>query len=179
MGSGLMLSVPKPLDETHRLDAFASGEATLDDWLRRRALANQHSDSSRTFVVADGDVVVGYYCLAAGAIGRDDAPKALRRNRPDPLPVMVLGRLAIDQRFQQKGMGTALLQDAMIRTLHAAEHAGFTALLVHAISEEAHRFYLSRGFLQSPLQPMTLCLPLATLRQAVGELTAPAQHTRN
>ena len=90
-----MLSAPEPLAERHQLDGFMSGGVSLDDWLKRRARANQLSDSSRTFVVADGEAVVGYYCLAAGAIGREDAPKALRRNRPDPIPVMVLGRLAI------------------------------------------------------------------------------------
>lgn len=165
-----MLSAPEPLSERHRLAAFTSGEASLDDWLKRRARPNQLSDSSRTFVVADEDEVVGCYCLAAGAIGRDDAPKALRRNRPDPIPVMVLGRLAIHTDHQQKGIGTALLRDAITRTLHAAEHVGVSALLVHALSEEAKRFYLSRGFIESPLRPMTLCLPLSTARRAYAEV---------
>lgn len=165
-----MLSAPAPLGAHHQLDTFTSGELSLDEWLRRRALANQHSDSSRTFVIAEGPIVVGYYCLAAGAIGREAAPKTLQRNRPDPLPVMVLGRLAIDQHHQQKGIGTALLRDAMLRTVHAAEHAGFSALLVHAISEDARRFYLSRGFLPSPIQPMTLCLPLSTLRKGMDSI---------
>lgn len=165
-----MLSAPRPLSDAHDIDAFASGEPSLDEWLKRRARANQLSDSSRTFVVADDAAVVGYYCLAAGAIGRDDAPKALRRNRPDPLPVMVLGRLAIHQDYQQKGIGTALLQDAMFRTLNAAEQFGISALLVHALSEDARRFYLSRGFLASPIQAMTLCLPLATIRQGCADI---------
>jgi GNAT superfamily N-acetyltransferase len=164
-----MLSAPAPLSERHQLDAFISGEPPLDEWLKRRARANQLSDSSRTFVVCDDAAVVGYYCLAAGAIGRDDAPKALQRNRPDPIPVMVLGRLAIHQDHQQRGIGTALLQDAILRTLQTAEHVGITALLVHAISESARRFYLSRGFIESALQPMTLCLPLATVRRSLAE----------
>lgn len=164
-----MLSAPEALSERHQLDNFSSGEVSLDEWLKRRARANQLSDSSRTFVVADGDAVIGYYCLAAGAIGRDDAPRALRRNRPDPIPVMVLGRLAIHSDHQQKGIGTALLRDAITRTLLAAEHVGVSALLVHALSLDAKRFYLSRGFIESPLQPMTLCLPLALARQAVTE----------
>lgn len=164
-----MPAAPEPLSEHHRLDDFTSGEATLDDWLKRRARANQFSDASRTFVIAKGQDVVGYYCLAAGAIGRDDAPKGLRRNRPDPIPVIILGRLAIHVDCQQKGVGTALLRDAIGRTLHAAEFVGASALLVHALSENARRFYLSRGFIDSPLQPMTLCLPLATARKAVAE----------
>lgn len=165
-----MLSAPRPLSDAHDIETFTSGEPSLDEWLKRRARANQLSDSSRTFVVADDTAVVGYYCLAAGAIGRDDAPKALRRNRPDPLPVMVLGRLAIHQDYQQKGIGTALLQDAMLRTLNAAEQFGISALLVHALSEDARRFYLSRGFLASPIQAMTLCLPLATIRQGCDDI---------
>lgn len=164
-----MLSAPEPLSERHKLNDFTSGEASLDEWLKRRARANQLSDSSRTFVVADDEAVIGYYCLAAGAIGRGEVPKALQRNRPDPIPVMVLGRLAIHADHQQKGIGTALLRDAITRTLHAAEHVGVSALLVHALSEEAKRFYLSRGFIPSLLQPMTLCLPLATARQVYAE----------
>jgi GNAT superfamily N-acetyltransferase len=82
---------------------------------------------------------------------------------------MVLGRLAIHQDHQQRGIGTALLQDAILRTLQTAEQIGVTALLVHAISESARRFYLSRGFIESPLQPMTLCLPLATARRTLAE----------
>lgn len=164
-----MLSAPAPLADPHQLDGFFCGEASLDDWLKRRARANQANDASRTFVIADGPAVVGYYCLAAGGIGRDAAPKSLRRNRPDPIPVMVLGRLAIHQDHQQKGIGTALLRDAIARTVQVAEHAGMTALLVHAISENARRYYLSRGFLASPLQAMTLCLPLATARRGFSE----------
>lgn len=162
----MTLSAPEPLGDQHRLDDFTSGEASLDEWLKRRARANQLSDASRTFVVAEGAAVVGYYCLAAGAVAREAAPKSLQRNRPDPLPVMVLGRLAIHVGFQQRGIGTALLRDAIQRTLHAAEHVGVTALLVHALSQEARSFYLARGFLDSPLQAMTLCLPLSLARRA-------------
>lgn len=164
-----MLAGPAALADCHQLDSFACGEPSLDDWLKRRARANQINDASRTFVVAEGVEVIGYYCLAAGAIDRDAAPKSLRRNRPDPIPVMVLGRLAIHQAHQQKGIGTALLRDAIARTLQVAEQAGMTALLVHAISESARRYYLSRGFLESPLRPMTLCLPLVTARQGFAE----------
>jgi GNAT superfamily N-acetyltransferase len=120
-------------------------------------------------VVCDGEAVIGYYCLAAGAIGHSEAPSSMKRNRPDPIPVLVLGRLAIHKGHQQKGIGTALLNDAMRRALRAAELAGVTALLVHAISEQARRFYLSRGFIESPVRPMTLCLMLATIEQALRE----------
>ena len=164
-----MLSAPQPLDERHRLAAFDSGEPSLDDWLKRRAARNQANGSSRTYVVCEGDSVMAYYCLAAGAIGHAEAPSAMKRNRPDPVPVLVLGRLAIHKDHQQKGIGTALLNDAIRRAIQAADIAGVTALLVHAISEQARRFYLSRGFIASPIQPMTLCLMLGTVERALRE----------
>jgi GNAT superfamily N-acetyltransferase len=164
-----MLSAPQPLSDQHQMAYFASGEPSLDNWLKRRAIRNQANGSSRTYVVCEGDAVIGYYCLAAGAIGHADAPSPLKRNRPDPIPVLVLGRLAIDKNHHQKGIGTALLNDAIRRAMQAAEIAGVTALLVHAISEQARRFYLSRGFIESPVKPMTLCLMLATVEQALRE----------
>jgi GNAT superfamily N-acetyltransferase len=162
-----VISAPQALASHHRLDAFDCGEPRLDDWLKRRAVGNQASGASRTYVVCVDEAVVGYYCLAAGALGHTDAPGALRRNRPDPIPVMVLGRLAIHKTHHQTGLGTALLRDALARTLQAAEIAGIAALLVHALSEDARRFYLSRGFVESPIRPMTLCLILATARNAL------------
>ena len=167
-----MLSAPLPLANHHQLADCDSGEPSLDDWLKRRAAKNQANGSSRTYVVCEGparDRVIGYYCLAAGAIGHADAPSTMKRNRPDPVPVLVLGRLAIDKDHHQKGIGTALLNDAIRRTIQAADIAGVTALLVHAISEQARRFYLSRGFIESPVRPMTLCLMLATVEQALRE----------
>ena len=163
------LSAPQPLSDRHQLVDFESGEPSLDDWLKRRAARNQANGSSRTYVVCEGDAVIGYYCLAAGAIGHAEAPSSLKRNRPDPIPVLVLGRLAIHKDHHQKGIGTALLNDAIRRAIQAADIAGVTALLVQAISEQARRFYLSRGFVESPIQPMTLCLMLATVRQALRE----------
>lgn len=164
-----MLSAPQPLSDEHQLADFDSGESSLDDWLRRRAAKNQANGSSRTYVVCEGDRVIGYYCLAAGAVGHAEAPSTMRRNRPDPVPVLVLGRLAIHKSHHQQGIGTALLNDAIRRAIQAADIAGVTALLVHALSEQARRFYLSRGFIESPVKPMTLCLMLATVDQALRE----------
>lgn len=164
-----MISAPEPLNEHHQLADFDSGEASLDNWLKQRALKNQVNDSSRTYVICEGQAVIGYYCLAAGAIGHAESPSTMRRNRPDPIPVLVLGRLAIHKEHQQKGIGTALLRDAILRTLQASEIAGITALLVHALSEQAKRFYRSRGFIESPVQPMTLCLMLATAEQVLRD----------
>ena len=165
------MKAPQPLAAGHRLDTFDSGEPSLDDWLRRRALRNQDNGSSRTYVVCDEtDSVIGYYCLSAGAIGHAEAPGNLKRNRPDPIPVIVLGRLAIHNAQHQQGLGSALLRDAIFRTLQAAEVAGVAALLVHALSEPAKRFYRSRGFVESPIQPMTLCLPLSIVHATLGDI---------
>ena len=171
-----MLSAPQPLADHHQLADFDSGEPSLDDWLKRRAAKNQAKGSKgagqRTYVVCEGPTrnrVIGYYCLAAGAIGHAEAPSNMKRNRPDPIPVLVLGRLAIHKDHHQKGIGTALLGDAIRRAIQAASIAGVTALLVHAISEQARRFYLSRGFIESPVKTMTLCLMLATVEQALRE----------
>lgn len=163
----MVLSAPQALTDRHQLANFDSGEPSLDEWLKRRATRNQANGASRTYVVCEGDSVIGYYCLAAGAIGHAEAPSSIKRNRPDPVPVLVLGRLAIHKNHQQAGIGTALLNDAIRRALQAAAIAGVTALLVHAISEQARRFYLSRGFIESPVKPMTLCLMLATIEKAV------------
>lgn len=164
-----MLSAPQPLADHHQLADFDCGEPSLNDWLKRRAAKNQANGASRTYVVCEDDTVIAYYCLAAGAVGHAEAPATMKRNRPDPVPVLVLGRLAIHRDQHQKGIGTALLNDAIRRAIQAAEIAGITALLVHAISEPARRFYLSRGFIESPVKPMTLCLMLATVNRALQE----------
>lgn len=164
------LHPPTPIRPDHNFDDFDSGVAILDDWLRKRALQNQASGASRTYVVCtDNNVVVGYYCISAGAVAHETAPKPLRRNMPDPIPVVVMGRLAIDARYQRLGIGRGLLKDAVLRTLQAAELAGIKAILVHAISEDAKNFYLANGFSESPTQPLTLCLALDKARKVIME----------
>lgn len=156
------LSAPQPLDTTHQLTAFDCGEPSLDEWLRRRALTNHLSGASRTFVVTDPDGVVrGYYALAAGALAHEMATSAVRRNMPDPVPVMVLARLAVDRRVQGGRVGAALLQDAVLRSQGVARNAGVRALLVHALHERARQFYAHYGFQSSPVHPMTLMLRLS------------------
>jgi GNAT superfamily N-acetyltransferase len=155
-----MLSAPAPLSPDHRLDDFACGVDSLDDWLKRRARSNQVSGASRTYVVAEGTQVVGYYCLASGALALNDAPALVRRNMPDPVPVAILGRLSIHQGWQGLGVGVALLQDAVLRALHASEILGIRGLLVHALTAEAKDFYEHHGFAASPTQPMTFILSL-------------------
>ena len=155
------LSAPQPLAAEHAVGSFSCGEASLDDWLKRRALANQLSGASRTFVVVDAQrSVLGYYAMAAGAVSHQEATTAVRRNMPDPVPVMVLGRLAVDHRAQGLHLGAALLQDAVRRALAVSTNAGVRALLVHALNDSARQFYLHYGFQASALHPMTLMLRL-------------------
>jgi GNAT superfamily N-acetyltransferase len=163
------ISAPQRISATHVLTRFDCGEPSLNDWLARRALRNEATGASRTYVVCAEGVAVGYYSLANGAIDRHEAPKPMQRNLPDPILVMVLGRLAVDRSFQNKKIGQALLRDSILRVLQAAEIAGIKAILVHAISEEAKQFYLRNGFIESPIAPMTLCLMLETVRQALAE----------
>jgi GNAT superfamily N-acetyltransferase len=163
------LSPPEKLSPDHDLSQFQCGEPALDDWLRKRAFQNEESGASRTYVVCVGRRVVAYYALAAGAVAHVDAPGRVRRNMPDPVPVMVIGRLTIDQSIQGQGIGPALLRDAILRTLQAAEIAGIRAILVHAISERAKHFYEKWGFISSPVEPLTLMITVAETRKAVAE----------
>jgi GNAT superfamily N-acetyltransferase len=155
------ISPPEKLSPAHNLSDFDSGEPVLDDWLRRRALHNEASGASRTFVVCIGKTVVGYYTLAVGAVAHVEAPGRVRRNMPDPLPVMVIGRLAVDKSLQRRSIGKGLLRDAVLRTVQASEIAGIRAILVHAISEPAKRFYEGCGFIASPIDPLTVVLTVA------------------
>lgn len=160
---------PTPISADYDLDDFDSGEQSLDEWLKKRAIKNQVSGGSRCFVLCNGKKVIGYYSLSAGAISHETAPKTMRRNMPDPLPVLLLGRLAIDKNYHNKGLGSALLRDAMIRAVSVASDAGVFAILVHALSEQAKRFYTSRGFVESLLQPMTLIMTLKTVQSILLE----------
>jgi GNAT superfamily N-acetyltransferase len=160
----LRLFAPEPLNDKHLLGAFDCGEPALDDWLKRRALANHQGGTSRVFVVADRDRRVhGYYALAAGAVAHQLATTSVRRNMPDPVPVMVLARLAVDRGAQGQSLGGALLQDAVRRTVVVAQNAGIRALLVHALHERAKQFYEHYGFQPSIVHPLTLMLRLKAI----------------
>ncbi|MGV0998509.1 MAG: GNAT family N-acetyltransferase [Fluviibacter sp.] len=155
------LLAPTTLTSHHKLDAFSSGEPILDDWLKRRAMINQTSGASRTFVAANDQLeVMAYYALAAGAVAHQDATRKVRQNMPDPVPVLILGRLAVDQQIHGQKLGGALLQDAFKRSLLVAQNTGVRALLVHALNDRASAFYQHYGFQASPINPMTLMLPL-------------------
>ncbi|NEX23721.1 GNAT family N-acetyltransferase [Thiorhodococcus mannitoliphagus] len=152
---------PAPLTAGHRLDDFDSGEPSLDQWLKQRALRNEARGASRTYVVCADGQVVGYYCLATASISAEIAPGALRRNMPDPIPAMVLGRLAVERTWQGHGVGKALMRDAVLRTVQVSEMVGVKALLVQALSDAAVRFYEEHGFRPFPANPRTLFLLLS------------------
>lgn len=161
----LKLNAPIPLAATHILDDFACGEASLDEWLKRRALTNHLSGAGRAFVVTDQEGrVYGYYAMAAGAVSHQAATGNARRNMPDPVPVMVLARLAVDRRAQGVKLGASLLQDAVSRAVSVSQNAGVRALLVHALHDRAKQFYERHGFQESPQHPMTLMLRLSAVK---------------
>jgi predicted N-acetyltransferase YhbS len=154
------ITPPEPITTAHDTESFSCGIPVLDEWLKRRALRNEGSGASRTFVVCSDRRVIGYYALATGSVGHRNTPAKVRRNMPDPVPVMVLGRLAVDQQWQHAGLGRSLLRDAVLRTLSVSQQAGIKALLVHALSEDAKTFYVRYGFQVSPLDPMTLIVSM-------------------
>ena len=159
----MKLTGPAPILAHHEVADFNCGYLPLDEWLRQRALDNEASGASRTYVVTSDAAVVGYYALASGGVRPNEAPGRVLRNMLDPIPVMVLGSLAVDRRWQGKGIGSDMLRDAIIRTLQAAEIVGIRAILVHAIDDLAAKFYERSGFLPSPTQPLTYFLKLSEI----------------
>lgn len=163
------LSVPTRLSDDHDVDDFASGDDELDTWLRQTAMRAEKLGTARTYVVCDGQCVVAYYCLSNATIARDDLVKRRQRGLPRHVPAALIGRLAVDQRYQRCGLGRHLVKDAMGRVLSASELLGIVAVHLHASNENARAFYLGLdlGFEESPTQPLTLFLPVATIKQAL------------
>ena len=143
---------PRALVATDSTAQFDCGAASLNDWLRNRALKNEQTGASRTFVSisSDDNMVAGYYCLSASSLLLDDAPGGVRRNMPDPIPVILIGRLAVDRRFAGQGLGASLLQHAMLKGLEASRIIGARAFIVDAIDDAAESFYGRFGFTRMP-----------------------------
>ena len=163
----MSLEAPEPIGPDHDPTGFDSGRRTLDAWLASRAPKNERRGGSRTYVVCEMGRVVAYYCLSTGSVVHGSAPGNIRRNMPDPIPVMLMGRLAVDQSHQGRGIARALVRDAILRTLKVAEIAGVGALLVHALDDTAAAFYRHLGFMDSPVDPLVLMLPLTSVRKAL------------
>ncbi len=157
---------PRPLAAGDSCEGFDCGNPELDTWLRARAWQNELAGASRTFVITAESRIVGYYALTVGSLEHAKSPGKVRRNMPDPVPVAILARLAVDRSLQGEGWGGDLLSNAVARTLLAAETFGIRALLVHAISENARAFYERYSFVRSPMEPMTLVANLTDLRKA-------------
>ena len=155
----------EPISHAHDLSGFSCGHVMLDEWLRQKA-RNNEGLSSRTYVLRRGRKVIGYYALAAGAEQRATMPGRLRHGLPDPTPVMIIGRLAIDRVCQGDGLGADLLRDALDRILSASAIVGCRAVVVHAIDEKAVGFYKKYGFLEFPAGSRRLFLPIETMKHA-------------
>ncbi len=163
----MTISPPVPLTADHEVDAFVSGVDGLDAWLKRRALKNQTTGASRTFIACENRTAIAYYALASSAVTVAQAPGRFRRNMPDPIPLVVLGRLAVDRSQQGKGLGRALVRDAAVRVIQAADTIGIRGMLVHALSDEAKTFYERLGFEPSSIDPMMLFVTLDDLRASL------------
>lgn len=159
-------SIPRPISADDDTSSFASGDSALDSWLKRYALANHAAGAARVFVTLRDKQVVGYYALSATSIMRAEATGRAAKAIPEPVPAILLGRLAVHQKEQGRGLGQHLLRDAILRTPDAADSIGVRALLVHAGSESARAFYLNFDFEPSPTDPLHLMLLLKDARRA-------------
>jgi GNAT superfamily N-acetyltransferase len=153
----------------HAIESFDCGREELNRYLLRYAWQNQQAGAAQTYVGLAGDVVIGYYTLAVGHVMREEAPERLTKGLArHPVPIMLLARLAVDHRWQGQGVGRALLKDAMLRTLQAADIAGIRACAVHAKDDDARRFYLKFDFVPSPSDPMHLFVLLKDVRRIIA-----------
>ena len=160
------INAPQPLTHEQDVLEFKSKSEALNNWLKEKALKNEW-DTARTFVVTVENQVIGYYCLATGSVTHLVAVSKAKRNAPDPIPCMLIGRLAVHTKWQGQGIGSGLLKDAIIRILSVSQIAGVRCILVHAKDEEAKRFYLKRGFQPSPIEPLTLMMTLKDIRASI------------
>ncbi|WP_262415533.1 GNAT family N-acetyltransferase [Pseudomonas sp. MIS38] len=158
----LELSAPEKLNEMHDFSAFECGEASIDTYVKRALKAQAAKDAVIYVTCRKGSTqVLGFYTLTNGAVVRDEAPKKLQRNAPNPCPVTILGRLGVDKTIQGQGVAKALLQDAIERSIAASETVGSRALLVHALDQDLANFYKKyAGFIESSISPLTLMLSL-------------------
>jgi len=154
------ITTPEPISPNHNFANFTCGKSVLDNWLIKKALKNQTDGSSRTFVVMDSDIdqVVGYYCISTGSVSHELAPGNVRRNMPDPIPIILLGRLAVHVDYAHQGIGRGLMKDCYKRVASVAEQIGVRALMVHALDDESRGYYLNLGFRESTIQERTLMI---------------------
>lgn len=162
----LPLSAVEPLAKHHDVGEFdCKKHQSLNDWLKRFALISQQSESARTYVVHRNNRVVGYYSLCPGSVAREEATERVAKGQPaHPIGIILLARLAIDHTEQGHGLGKALLKDALGRASQASDIIRARAVLVHAIDEEARKFYMHFDFEACPLNKLHLILLMKDLR---------------
>ena len=160
------ITAPALLSPVHDTTAFNCGHEALDDYLRLRARKSSDGNLGKTFVVCHGVTVIGYYTLAMGAEKRAAVPKKMQKNSPDHIPLLLLARLAVDDRFKRKGVGRALLKDALLRAVQVSQIVGVRAVIVHAIDEEARSFYQKYEFIEFPAESRTMFLPIKSIKEA-------------
>ena len=168
-----VLQEPRPLERRDDRSRFQSGNAEIDDWFHRFAWQNHSAGNARVFVTTQEPETLGFYALAMGAEERHKLPDALKPGRrPDPCPVLLLARLAVDQRAQGRGIGAVLLKDALSRAYKLSNEVGFAALLVHCANNHAREFYLSQSsqFVPCPGAENHLMLPLRAMREFIDAL---------
>ncbi|CAN7610097.1 GNAT family N-acetyltransferase [Bosea sp. LjRoot9] len=165
LGGGL--SPPSPITSHHDLSQFACGHDALDDWLKARAVKSE-GQTSRTYVCAERNLVVGYYCISSASVRLAAAPGKLRRNSPDPVPMIVLGRLAVCKSHERRGIGAGLLKDALLRAIQASKIIGVRGVLVHAVDDNAAAFYKRFDFIEFPAESRTMFMPIETAIRALG-----------
>ena len=164
----MAIAGPHPLTASHQLQSFDCGSQALNEWLIHHSHQAQTSGSARTFVVTDGEQIVGYFSLTVGQVDTMTAPDRVRKGMARyPIPVVILARLAVSRHVQGQGVGRGLLQDAIHRTLMIAEQAGIRAMLTHPVDEKASRFYQRFGFIPSPLGEQQLLLLLKDARRSM------------
>jgi GNAT superfamily N-acetyltransferase len=160
-------SPPQRISKEHIVENFDCGETSLNDWLKKRALKNDVGDASRTYVVCCDNTVVAYYSLHLGCIQHSEAVSKIKRNMPDPIPAIVLGRLAVDELHQGKGLARALIKDMFLRAIQVSDLAGTKAVLVKALNDKVTTFYQSFGFVQSKTDPLLLMKAIAEVRASL------------
>jgi len=163
---------PRPITPHDDVSAFNGGQLSLDNWLHLRAIKNEASGFSRTFISVERDtgLIAGYYCLSASSLAREDAAGALARNAPDPIPVLLIGRLAVDIRFQHRGVGSSLLHEAVLKGVEASRLIGARAILVDALDDIAVAFYTRAGFTPVPRSSRVMYLRMKDAEMTIAGL---------
>lgn len=158
---------PQPLKERHDTSKFDCGISSLNEWIKKRALKNEALGASRTYVICCKNVIIGYYSLSVGSVEPERVPSSLKRNMPKSIPIMLLGRLAVDKNYHSQKLGSSLLRDALLRTLQVSQDVGIKAMMVEAISNDAKNFYKKFGFRNSPIEERLLFITMEEVKHSL------------